>query len=251
MDRSFGVATPARHSIFAARVWMIWAALACGIGLGGCVEDSAQAPVAAMPSSSSDNIAPRPGVSPSGATVTVASISGAPGGFDDKFQAMLTAYAKRGGVSIADAGQPNYLVRGYLSADSEGDAATIVSYVLDVFDAGKHRTQRVEDEVVVRGTAPDPWSLVSDDVLATVAQKSAADLAAVMTNTPEAIAASTPAAAPTQQVAAGAPPPAPDGRTVVAASVPATATAAAPTETTPAGAGVPAASNGDGMTAQR
>jgi hypothetical protein len=249
MDRSFGVATPARHSTFAARLWMIWAALACGIGLGGCVEDSAQAPVAAMPSSSSDNIAPRPGVSPSGATVAVASISGAPGGFDDKFQAMLTAYAKRGGVSIADAGQPNYLVRGYLSADSEGDAATVVSYVLDVFDAGKHRTQRVENEVVLRGTAPDPWSLVNDDVLATVAQKSAADLAAVMTNTPEAIAASTPATAPAQQVASSsAQPPAQDGRTVVAASV--AATAAAPTESAPAAAAAPA-SNSSAMTAQR
>lgn len=249
MDRSFGVPTPVRHSVPVARLGMIWAALACGIGLGGCVEDAAQAPVAAMPSSS-DNITPRPGVSPSGATVAVSSISGAPGGFDDKFQAMLTAYAKRGGVSIADAGQPNYLVRGYLSADSEGDAATIVSYVLDVFDAGKHRTQRVENEVVLRGTAPDPWTLVNDDVLATVAQKSAADLAAVMTNTPEAIAASTPAAAPAQQVASSsAQPPAQDGRTVVAASTP--ATAAAPTETSPAGAAVPAASNSSAMTAQR
>jgi hypothetical protein len=246
MDRSFGVPTPVRHSVSAARLGTLCAVLACGLGLGGCVEDTAQAPVAAMPLS--DNIAPRPGVSPSGATVAVASISGAPGGFDDKFQAMLTAYAKRGGVSIADAGQPNYLVRGYLSADSEGDAATIVSYVLDVFDGEKHRTQRVEDEVVLRGTAADPWSLVNDDVLATVAQKSAADLAAVMTNTPEAIAASTPATAPTQQVAAGAPPPAQDGRTLVAASAP--ATGATPTETAPASAAAPA-SNGYGMTAQR
>jgi hypothetical protein len=249
MDRSFGVATPVRHSTFAARLWMIWAALACGIGLSGCVEDAAQAPVAAMPSSSSDNIAPRPGVSPSGATVAVASVSGAPGGFDDKFQGMLTGYAKHAGVSIADAGQPNYLVRGYLSADSEGDAATVVSYVLDVFDSEKHRTQRVEDEVVLRGTAPDPWSLVNDDVLATVAQKSAADLAAVMTNTPEAIAASTPATAPAQQVASSSAQPVQDGRTVVAASAP--ATAATPTETAPAGAAAPAASNGEGMTAQR
>ncbi len=245
MDRSFGVPTPAQRSPFTARLWMIWVALACGIGLGGCVEDASQAPVAVMPSSDS-NIAPRPGVSPAGATITVASISGAPGGLDDRFQAMLTAYAKRSGVSIADTEQPNYLVRGYLSADSEGDAATLVSYVLDVFDAGKHRTQRVENEVVLRGTAPDPWSLVSDDVLATVAQKSAADLAAVMTNTPEAIAASTPAAASAQQVAGGAPP-AQDGRSVVAASVP--ATAATPTAAAP-GAAAPA-SNGYGMTAQR
>jgi hypothetical protein len=250
MDRSRGVLTPTRHCVSAARLSMLLTVVACGIGLSGCVEDAAQAPVAT--SISSDNIAARPGVSPSGATVAVASISGAPGGFDGKFQAMLTAYAKRGGVSIADAGQPNYLVRGYLSADSEGDAATVVSYVLDVFDAGKHRTQRVEDEVVLRGTAPDPWSLVNDDVLATVAQKSAADLAAVMTNTPEAIAAATPAAGPAPQVASSsAQPPAQDGRTIVAASAPATATAVAPTEAAPASAAAPAASNSSAMTAQR
>lgn len=246
MDRSCGVPTPIRHRVSAARLSVILTVMVCGIGLSGCVEDAAQAPVAA--SMSSDNIAARPGVSPSGATVALSSISGAPGAFDDKFQAMLTAYAKRSGVTIAQTGQPNYLVRGYLSADSEGDAATIVSYVLDVFDAGKHRTQRVEDQVVLRGTAADPWSLVSDDVLATVAQKSAADLAAVMTNTPEAIAASTPSAAPAQQVAAGAPPPAQSGQTIVAAS--ASATNATPTQTAPVAAATPT-SNSYGMTAQR
>ncbi len=135
---------------------------------------------------------------------------------------------------------------------SEGDAATVVSYVLDVFDAGKHRTQRVEDEVVLRGTAPDPWSLVNDDVLATVAQKSAADLAAVMTNTPEAIAASYArrgtgaAGCILQRPAAGAR--RANRRCRLGAR---NATAAAPTETAPAGAAAPAASNSSAMTAQR
>lgn len=258
MDRSFAVPAPVSRSARAPQ-WVIWAALACGIGLGGCVEENtAQAPVAAAPDS--DNIARRPDVSPAGATVAVASISGAPGGLDDKYQAMLASYAKRGNVSMADSGSANYLVRAYLSAYPEGDTATAVAYVLDVFDAGKRRTQRVEDEVVVRGTAPDPWSLVSDDVLAAVAQKSAADLAAVMTNTPEAIAASTsPAAAASTQVAANgangaSPVPAQvaaaspqDGQTVVAATPPASAAASA----TPQGASATPSGNGDGMTAQR
>ncbi len=253
MDRSLAVQTPVSRSARLPRRWAACAVLACGIGLGGCVEDNAaQAPVAAAPPS--DNIARRPDVSPAGATVAVASISGAPGSLDDKYQAMLTSFAKGGHVSMADAGGANYLVRGYLSAYPEGDTATAVSYVLDVFDAGKRRTQRVEDEVVVRGTAPDPWSLVSDDVLAAVAQKSAADLAAVMTNTPEAIAASAaPGVASPQvaangtQVAAVAPAAPQDGQTVVAATPAANPAASAPqpgVSATPSG-------NGDGMTAQR
>lgn len=217
------------------------AALLCGLGLAGCVAETAQAP--APSPVAPENIARRPDVSPAGASVAVASISGAPGDLDDKYQAMLTAYAKRGSVSMADAGSSNYLVRGYLSADANGDATTTVSYVLDVFNADKHRTQRVTDNVVVRGQAADAWSLVSDDVLAALARKGASDLAAVMTNTPEAIAASTTPATATTQTASNTSPAAASGQTVVAA--------------TPPGAPAPGTSatqspgNGYGVTAQR
>ena len=76
---------------------------------------------------------------------------------------MLTGYAKRGGVSIADAGQPNYLVRGYLSADSEGDAATIVSYVLDVFDAENiaRSALRTRSSCAARRRTPGRWSMMT------------------------------------------------------------------------------------------
>jgi len=220
---------------------MIGAALACGLGLAGCVEDTAQAPPppAAPPA---DNIARRPDVSPAGATVGVASVGGAPGTLDDKFQAMFTAAAKKGNVSVVDGGDPNYLVRGYLSAYQESDNATAVAYVLDVFDAKKQRTQRVGDEVIIRGQAPDPWSLVSDDVLAAVAAKSAADLAAVMTNTPEAIAANAAPGATAAQVATNASLQPEDGRTVVAATAP--AQAAPPAAASPPG-------GTDRVTAQR
>ncbi len=242
MDRSFDARACARRPAGPARGWLIGAALACGLGLGGCVEDAAQAPPppAAPPA---DNIARRPDVSPAGATVGIASVGGAPGSLDDKFQAMFTAAAKRGDVSVTDGGDPNYLVRGYLSAYPEGDNTTAVSYVLDIFDAKKQRTQRVGDEVVVRGQAPDSWSLVTDDVLAAVAAKSAANLAAVMTNTPEAIAANAAPAAPgaaAAQVATNASPQSEDGRTVVTATAPA-----------PAAAPASPPSNGYGVTAQR
>ncbi len=242
MDRSFDVRACVRRPAGPARGWLIGAALACGLGLGGCVEDTAQAPPqpAAPPS---DNIARRPNVSPSGATVGVASIGGAPGGLDDKFQALFVDAAKRSDVSVAGGDDPNYLVRAYLSAYPEGEGTTAVAYVLDVFDSKKQRTQRVEDEVLIRGQAPDSWSLVGDDALAAVAAKSAADLAAVMTNTPEAIAANAAPAAPGEtapQVATNALPAPPDGRTVVAATAPASPAVAAASP-----------GNGDGVTAQR
>jgi hypothetical protein len=241
MDRSFDacvcVGRPARR----APGWLIGLAVVCGFGLAGCVEDVAQAPpVPAAPPA--DNIARRPDVSPAGATVAIASMGGAPAGLGDRFQAMFAAAAKRGNVSVIDGGSPNYLVRGYLSAYPDGDNATAVAYVLDVFDSKKQRTQRVGDEILVRGQASDSWSLVSDDVLAAVAAKCAANLAAVMTNTPEAIAAnSAPAAA--AQVATAAAPTA-DGRTIVAA----TAAASAPPQ---AAAAISPPGDGDHMTAQR
>jgi hypothetical protein len=237
MGRSVSV----RRSANLSRACVVAAALASGVGLAGCVEDTAQAPA---PAAASENIARRPDVSPSGATVAVASVSGAPGALDEKYQAMLAAFAKQSSVSLIDSGKPDYLVRAYLSAYPTGDDATTVSYVLDVFDAKKRRTQRVENEVTLRGTAPDPWSLVSDDIMASLAQRSASNLAAVMTNTPEAIAASTTPAAVPVQAATNTPPPTQDsGQTVVAATPP-----SAPAPQT---AATQSPGNGDGMTAQR
>ena len=202
-------------------------ALACLALLSGCVDNSevAQAPDPAAPHA--PNMARREGVSPSGATVSVASFEGAPQEVTDRFAPMFADAAKRGEINIADPDQANYLVRGYLNAYPEGDA-TAVAFVLDVFDSKKQRTQRIEDEVVLKGQTADPWSLVDDSALAAVAAKSADDLAAVMTNTPEAIAAN---GAPSEghNVAAE------DGQTVVAATPP---PASAPPSAPPPPSGV-------------
>ncbi len=70
-----------------------------------------------------------------------------------------------------------------------------VEYVWDVFDKHKQRMQRVNDVLEVKGEGADSWLIVGDDALTSVAAKSADDLAAYLSNTPEAVAAA-PAPAP-------------------------------------------------------
>ncbi len=189
--------------------------LACLGILCGCMDTNlAQAPDPSAPPST--NMARRQGVSPSGATVAVASFEGAPEQITDRFAPIFTEAAQRGEINIADPDTANYLVRGYLTAHPEGDA-TAVAFVLDIFDSKKQLTQRVEDEVLLKGQAADPWSLVDDEALAAVAAKSANDLAAVMTNTPEALLAANGAPSEGHNVAAE------DGQTVVAATPPVSA----------------------------
>ena len=117
-------------------------------------------------------------------------------------------------IIMATPDAADYLVRGYLSATAEGDQ-TAVTYVIDIFDAKKQRTQRIEDAVLVKGAAADPWSVIDDNALAAVAAKSAAGLAAVLTNTPQAISAASQNGNATPNPTAQAEPP---DRTVVAAS---------------------------------
>ena len=79
-----------------------------------------------------------------------------------------------------------YIVHGYLSATKTADGV-VIGYVWDVFDINQRRIQRVEDHVTAPGVAADPWSLANDRVLGNLAAKSAADLAALLSRTPEAM----------------------------------------------------------------
>ncbi len=187
-------------------------ALASFCLLASCVDSyvAAQAPQTPPPPRPT-NMARRQGVSPSGASVAVASFVGGPDGVRDRFTAAFEDAAEAQDIVMADSAAANYLVRGYLDAVPEGED-TAVTYVLDIFDANKHRTQRVEDQITVKAKAADPWSVVDDHVLAAVAAKSAAALAAVLTNTPEAILA----AARANPANAGGE----TGRTIVAATPP-------------------------------
>lgn len=181
--------------------------------LAGCVDSFVSAPAPQAPAPEPATIARRPGVSPGGATVALASFRGGPDSLRAHFMSDFDAAAREQQIIMATPDAADYLVRGYLSAVPEGDQ-TAVTYVLDIFDSKKQRTQRIEDQVLVKGAAADPWSVVDDNAIAAVAAKSAAGLAAVLTNTPQAIAASQNSGAPPNPTAQTEPP----DRTVVAAS---------------------------------
>lgn len=182
------------------------AVLCSAFSLAGCVETmQASAPAAAVQPQHS-NMARNPGVSPRGASVALASISGAPEAIAERFNQTFAQEAATREISLAEPKTANYLVRGYISA-SPAEKGTSITYVWDVFDSKKNRAQRVSNFVMIPATAPDPWSVVDDKALASLAARSADDLAAVLTNTPEAIANNGKAPAPA--VAAASPTPSP------------------------------------------
>jgi hypothetical protein len=165
--------------------------LACA--LGGCVETMDSLQTASIDDGQHPKV--RPGVSPSGATVAIASVEGPPPALVARFTDQLAAAAVSRAIVTADPQTADYLVRGYLTAYAVPEG-TAIAYVWDVFDSQKRHTQRVDDTIMLKGSASDPWSLADDAVIASVAGKSADDLAAYLSNTPEALAAAAqPAAA--------------------------------------------------------
>ena len=79
-----------------------------------------------------------------------------------------------------------YIVHGYLSV-AKTAGGVIIGYVWDVFDSRQRRVHRIEDQIKAPGAAADPWSLANDQVLGALAAKSAADLANLLSQMPEAL----------------------------------------------------------------
>jgi hypothetical protein len=137
----------------------------------------------------------RTDVSLAGVSVAFVSVEGPPAAISRNFSQIMTREATARDIAVADDKKARYLVRGYLSAYATTDGAA-VEYVWDVFNKDKQRTQRVNDVLEVKGEGADPWRIVGEAALTSVAAKSADDLAAYLSNTPEAV-----AAAPTQPIA--------------------------------------------------
>jgi hypothetical protein len=160
--------------------------------LAGCAETVAQNQPEAQ-TRSRTNMARREGVSPHGASVAVTDIQG----LDTPISGDLSnAFAKQASareINLTDSRSANYLVRGYLnSSPAEGGAA--FSFVWDVYDAKKRRTQRIDDQIFVKDASPDR---IDEAVVNQIAAQSADDLAAVLSNMPEAVAAASSSATKT------------------------------------------------------
>jgi len=175
-------------------------ALTAPLALGGCVAVEATADVA-PDAAASREFALREGANLAQASLAIVSVEGAPPAIAADFDRRLAGAARARQLAVVDAVKARYLVRGYLSASPTEDGAEI-EYVWDVFAADKRRVQRLSDAVEVMGAGDDPWALAGEAVLTSVAAKSADDLAAFLSNTPEAAPAAA-AAAPPAETALG------------------------------------------------
>jgi hypothetical protein len=158
--------------------------LACG-GLSACNDVAANPPSA----DASAQFALRDDANIAGATVAIASIDGPPADVSTRFRQSFDQAAAARRIAVATPAKAHYLVRGYLTASLiEGGAE--IDVVWDVFTPNKQRAQRLTDAIAVRGAGDDAWAMIDDAALASIGAKCADDLAAYLSNTPEAAPAS-------------------------------------------------------------
>lgn len=177
---------------------------ALALALAGCVETLPQLQANAPDQPAATRIPPRPGVSPAGATVAFIDLGGAPNQVGQRFAASMARALGARQIASEDPGKAHYLVRGHMSAYAT-EGGTAIAYVWDIYDSRRRRLQRLEDEIVVKGAPQDPWAAADDKTLATIAGRSADELAAFLTHTPEA------GGAPAVSIAPAADGPAPGG----------------------------------------
>ena len=157
--------------------------------LAGCVDTAAElgAPRAAAPQRTA--LVARPGVSPRGASVTVASLEGVSEQTAARFRQFFASAAESRDIAMVAPEAAQYRLRGYLTATASQNVARL-AYVWDVFDRQGRRAQRLGDEMTVAVAGDgNPWDALDDKTSAEIARRAADDLAAFLTNTPEAIAA--------------------------------------------------------------
>ena len=158
--------------------------LACA-GLSACNDVAANPPSA----DASAQFALRDDANMADATVAIASVDGPPADLSTRFRQSFDEAAAARRIAVAAPAKARYLVRGYLTASPiEGGAE--VDVVWDVFTPDKKRAQRLSDAIGVKGSGEDAWAMIDDAALNSVAAKCADDLAAYLSNTPEAAPAS-------------------------------------------------------------
>jgi hypothetical protein len=124
-----------------------------------------------------------------GPTVAIVSVDGPPAELSTRFRQNLDEAMAARRVAAAAPDKARYLVRGYLTA-SLIEGGVEVDVVWDVFTPDKKRAQRLTDAIAVKGSGDDAWAMIDDAALNSVAAKCADDLAAFLSNTPEAAPAS-------------------------------------------------------------
>ncbi|MCW6510217.1 hypothetical protein [Lichenifustis flavocetrariae] len=160
-----------------------WIVPALALMLAGCVDNIPD--VAVARGDVRNAIAKGTMASPRPATVALASLEGAPAALADRYRAVFDRAAADREITVTDAKAARYLVRGYLSA-YPSESGTDLAYVYDIFDANQRRVERVNDVLTVPDHAADAWALLDDKTMASLAGRSADDLAVALAGMPEA-----------------------------------------------------------------
>jgi hypothetical protein len=151
------------------------------VALSGCNDVGANPPNA----DAQAQFVMRDGANMAAVPVAIASVDGAPADVSARFRQSLDEAAKARRIALTPPAKARYLARGYVTASPiEGGAE--VDIVWDVFRPDKKRAQRLSDAIAVKGSGDDAWAMIDDAALNSVAAKCADDLAAYLSNTPEA-----------------------------------------------------------------
>ncbi len=155
--------------------------------LCGCLDTTLDRDTRASAAAPRTRLAAGTGVDPRGASLAFVSLDGPSEAVSAKFREEFDKAARSRDVAIAKSEAAPYRLKVYLTA-LPAQSGTRLAYVLDVYDRQGRRVQRLSDESGV-GSDTDPRDPVNDNSIAAIADRSAEDVAAFLSNTPEALAA--------------------------------------------------------------
>lgn len=189
-------AMPWRHVRAAAVLAAIGFLAGCQASDGarlGASADVTGPTVAAPPEATQPTAPPIPAAL---ATFRFDQILGVPTNRQDVLATELARFAKGRSLTLVRRGDPtaSYRLLGFLSAVG-GDAGTNVTYVWDIVDAQNNRLHRISGIEIAGAASADPWSGVSDEVLAAIAARTVEQVYAWVNQVPAAGAPPSPEAA--------------------------------------------------------
>ncbi len=103
-------------------------------------------------------------------------VIGAPVSAVQPLSRRLGTEARGRGLTILQSasGDSDHILKGYFSAFADGDKTT-VAFVWDVLDSQGNRLYRISGQEVAQGTASDPWDVVQEATMETIATRTISD----------------------------------------------------------------------------
>jgi hypothetical protein len=120
-----------------------------------------------------------------GVPVALVGVEGAPEALQAQVNSAVASQASARRIELvgADAAEPRYRLKGYLTAYSTDNGETALAFVWDVFDASKKRAQRVSTTTLAKGQNADPWAQIGESQIEKATAQSMNQVAAFLAGT--------------------------------------------------------------------